>query len=230
MPISLTLQRKLRRWHRGLAVIAALQLLAWTVSGVFFALVDIEHVRGSQHRQPVESGTINLADMAWQVSAVEALELRQRRPGEWIVGVRRDEGMSWLDTSGKELQTLGADDALLLVNRQTDLAATHVEWVDEPVEGSEFRGRPLPLWRAYATERPTTVAYLDATSGEVVAIRNTAWRWWDFLWSLHIMDYDDRSDVNNPLLRVAAWSAFAMALSGAWLLIWSFKRRKRKQA
>ena len=38
------------------------------------------------------------------------------------------------------------------------------------------------------------------------------------------------TDVNNPLLRVATWSAFAMALTGAWLLIWSFKRRKRKQA
>jgi hypothetical protein len=47
---------------------------------------------------------------------------------------------------------------------------------------------------------------------------------------LHIMDYDERTDVNNPLLRVATWSAFAMALSGAWLLIWSFQRRKRKKA
>ncbi len=219
MPISLTLQRKLRRWHRGLAVITALQLLAWTLSGVFFALVDIEHVRGSQHRQPVESGTINLADMAWQVSAVEALELRQRRPGEWIVGVRREEGTRWFDASGEELQTLGANDALLLVNRQTDLAVTHVEWVDEPVEGSEFRGRPLPLWRAYATERPTTVAYLDATSGEVVAIRNTAWRWWDFLWSLHIMDYDDRDTIGTVLLKVFSVLAVFTALAGIVLFL-----------
>ena len=28
----------------------------------------------------------------------------------------------------------------------------------------------------------------------------------------------------------ATWSAFAMALTGAWLLIWSFKSRKGKKA
>ena len=44
------------------------------------------------------------------------------------------------------------------------------------------------------------------------------------------MDYDDRSDVNNPLLRVATWSALAMALAGAWLLLWSFPRRRKKKA
>jgi len=219
VPISLTLQRKLRRWHRGLAVVTALQLLAWTLSGVFFALVDIEYVRGSQHRQPAEVGTINLADMAWQVSEAESLEFRQRRPGEWIVGVQRDGAVSWHDTSGEALETLGADDALLLVNRQTDLAATRVEWVDEAVEGSEFRGRALPLWRAYATERPTTVAYLDATSGEVVAIRNTAWRWWDFLWSLHIMDYDDRDTIGTALLKVFSFLAVLTALAGIVLFL-----------
>ncbi len=43
------------------------------------------------------------------------------------------------------------------------------------------------------------------------------------------MDYQGRTDVNNPLLRVATWSAFAMALSGAWLLLWSFPKRKKKK-
>ena len=35
---------------------------------------------------------------------------------------------------------------------------------------------------------------------------------------------------NNPLLRVATWSALAMALAGAWLLLWSFPRRRKKKA
>lgn len=44
------------------------------------------------------------------------------------------------------------------------------------------------------------------------------------------MDYDDRSNVNNPLLRVMTWAAVAMAVSGAWLLVWSFPKRKRAKA
>ena len=44
-------QRQVRRWHRRIALLCAAQLLAWTVSGVFFAFVDIEGVRGSDHRR-----------------------------------------------------------------------------------------------------------------------------------------------------------------------------------
>jgi hypothetical protein len=47
---------------------------------------------------------------------------------------------------------------------------------------------------------------------------------------LHIMDYQTRDNVNNPLLRVVTWAAVLMALSGAWLLVYSFPRRKRRKA
>lgn len=76
--------------------------------------------------------------------------------------------------------------------------------------------------------RPTL--YLSPATGELISRRHALWRVFDFAWMLHIMDYDERTDVNNPLLRVATWSAFAMALTGAWLLIWSFQRRKGKKA
>ena len=41
-------QRRLRRWHRGIAMVTALQLLAWTVSGLYFAFMDIDEVRGKK--------------------------------------------------------------------------------------------------------------------------------------------------------------------------------------
>lgn len=39
------------------------------------------------------------------------------------------------------------------------------------------------------------------------------------------MDYDTRDDVNNNLLRVAAGTGLVFALSGAWLVFYSFRRR-----
>ena len=219
MQSSLPKQRKLRRWHRWLALLTALQLLAWTVSGAFFALVDIEHVRGHQHRAEAPTDALNFADLNWAVPAAEDLQIRLRRPGEWIIGVKREAGITWYDISGEALPTLDAGEALELVNRQTTLAADRAEWVDEAVEGSEYRGRSLPLWRVFAAERPTTVAYLDAVSGEVVAIRNTAWRWWDFLWSLHIMDYDDRDTIGTVLLKVFSLLAVLTALAGILLFL-----------
>jgi hypothetical protein len=57
MTSPLLWQRRVRRWHRGIALITSVQLLLWTVSGVYFAFVDIEFVRGNQFKtvpEPVE--------------------------------------------------------------------------------------------------------------------------------------------------------------------------------
>ena len=35
---------------------------------------------------------------------------------------------------------------------------------------------------------------------------------------LHIMDYDEREDINNLLLRVVSFLAFLLVLSGVWHL------------
>jgi hypothetical protein len=43
----------------------------------------------------------------------------------------------------------------------------------------------------------------------------------------HIMDYEERENVNNTLLRVASMSGLVFALSGAWLLFYSFNRRRQ---
>jgi hypothetical protein len=42
----------------------------------------------------------------------------------------------------------------------------------------------------------------------------------------HIMDYENRTDVNNLLLRIAAIAGLGFALSGAWLLFYSFSTRR----
>jgi len=40
------------------------------------------------------------------------------------------------------------------------------------------------------------------------------------------MDYDERENVNNTLLRVFSMSGVLLALSGLWLLFYSFNRKK----
>jgi hypothetical protein len=44
---------------------------------------------------------------------------------------------------------------------------------------------------------------------------------------LHIMDYDDRQDMNNLLIRIFTWMAVATAATGGWLLLYSFRRKRR---
>ena len=92
----------------------------------------------------------------------------------------------------------------------------------------EIRSRKPPLWRADFGGWNKPTLYLSPATGELVSRRHELWRIFDFVWMLHIMDYDERENVNNWLLRGFTWLAFATALSGAWLLWFAFPRRRRK--
>lgn len=65
--------------------------------------------------------------------------------------------------------------------------------------------------------------YVDAGTGEVLALRSRLWRAFDFMWGLHIMDLQGREDTHHPLLIGFAGLAFLGTLLGTVLL---FRRRK----
>ena len=44
------------------------------------------------------------------------------------------------------------------------------------------------------------------------------------------MDYEERANVNNNLLRVAAGLGLVLSILGMWLLWFSFNRRKRSDS
>ena len=214
---SLQVQRRLRRWHRFIAIATSIQLLLWTLSGLFFAFVDIDYVRGHQFKVPVSSVTLDLTQFAVTEFEAQHLVVRERLPGEMLVGVHGDSGLQWLDQTGASARALTAEEALALGAIRTVMTPNRSEWVDQPEVGSEYRGAPLPLWRLWESDVPDRVAYMDALSGEVLAVRHGAWRWWDFLWSLHIMSYTDRDTIGTWLLKVFSVMALITAVLGVWL-------------
>ena len=92
----------------------------------------------------------------------------------------------------------------------------------------EIRGRKPPLWRVEFAQWNKPTLYFSPTTGELISRRHELWRIFDFVWMLHIMDYDERENVNNTLLRIFTWGAILMASSGIWLLFYSFHRKKKK--
>ena len=220
---SLQGQRRLRRWHRLIAMATSIQLLLWTLSGLFFAFVDIDYVRGHQFKVPAGPVALDLTQFAVTEFNAQHLVVRERLPGEMLVGVQAESGLQWFDQNGALARALTAEEALALGATRTVMTPDRTEWVDQPEVGSEYRGAPLPLWRLWESDVPDRVAYIDALSGEVLAVRHGAWRWWDFLWSLHIMSYTDRDTIGTWLLKVFS----VMALITAGLGVWLFRATRR---
>ena len=226
-PHPLQKQRRLRRWHRAVALVTSCQLLLWTLSGLYFAFIDIDYVRGHQFKRSLPASQLDLSRLEANLISANKVVIQERRAGELILGVHADKGIEWLDEQGLPITALSGEQALALGNERTVIKPDQFEWVDSDLPGSEYRGSPLPLWRLWKADDPDRVAYVDAMSGEVTVVRHDAWRWWDFLWSLHIMSYEDRDTIGTWLLRVFSLLALATAVLGLWLFLHTRARRFR---
>ncbi len=221
-----------RKAHKWIGLVIGVQALLWVCSGLYMTSISIDVIHGDHlahvEQEPLDPGQTRVTPQA----------LSERFPGMQRFGLKRflstqvyevhhAAGISLVDaTSGKTLSPLPEP-----VVRKAALALYQGQ---APVQSvsllrqapQEVQGRPVPLWQVRFADRGETTLYLSPDTGELLAKRHSLWRWFDFLWMFHIMDYETRTDVNNPLLRVATAIGFLFALSGVWLLFYSFSKRR----
>ena len=215
--------RRFARWHIWLGWAAALPVLVWIVSGLFMAARPIGDVRGEQLRRaaaPMEAAglvapqlpgavtRLTLIDQAGQpVWAATGADQRQARystrdgaplgpvtqPEARRIAAATFAGSAKLDT----LLRLSAAQAPL------DLRKARPSWLASYADGTHL--------------------YIDADTGEVLALRTRFWRAYDFMWGLHIMDPRTRENTSNWFLWIFGSAAMGSCLLGGVLL---FRRRK----
>ena len=219
------------RFHIWLSWIVGLQILIWVATGLFMALSPIETVRGEHLMRKAQAVDLRgatvlppAAVLARETRPVQHLMLKNwlGRPAYEIHYAGG--GAAMVDAgSGKRLTPLTATAAEMAARaayagRATDATATRVDPKAIPLD---FR-RDEPAWAVrfsgVVERRGGTIFYVSAETGEVLARRTDRWRLYDFMWGLHIMDWDDREDFNSPLLIVVSVLALASVLAGAVLL------------
>ncbi|HIN13408.1 MAG TPA: hypothetical protein EYM72_03900 [Gammaproteobacteria bacterium] len=232
-----------RKAHRWLGLIVSIQLLMWTASGLFFSIPDITDVRGEQYLSQTHS--ININQLAREnivpISAIiatakinlEANEtvLLKHRAGRLIYQVEKnapEKKLIFDALTGQPMTYITPTEALSIVVDRTELSPTEAVLINEPKTGSEFRGRDLPLYKVTVTKPKKGIVYVDPVTGEIAAIRTKLWRAWDFLWSLHIMDYQERDDFSQWLLRLFSALGVLTVLSGIILWFYSGKIQASK--
>ncbi|MBC9795920.1 PepSY domain-containing protein [Sinomicrobium weinanense] len=205
---------KVRKIHRYLGVFLGIQFLMWTISGLYFSWTDIDEIHGDHfHREkhPVSfSGLIspNNPDLA-----VHSLVLKEiaNRPYFWVNGsilVDARTGQHKDEITEKEaLQVAGSYMA-------EGMKVTGVERISEAGKHHEYRGRPLPAYVVSYDHPEELKAYVSARDGSFERVRHRSWRWFDFLWMTHTMDYEGRDNFNNLLLRSFSLLGLITVLSG----------------
>ena len=226
-----------RKLHRWLGVVAAIQLFIWMGSGLFFAVMPIDDIRGSYLlEQPAvfRLGHVKLVSPSSLVSQhqelstvnLDQVQIAQRLNTP-IYMVEAEAG--WLVFNAETAEKLGPlteQEARVLASNSTRLPVRSISWVSTVEPGSEYRGGELPAWKVELEGDAHANLWLGANSGKVEAVRTTNWRIYDFLWSLHIMNYGDREDFNSWLLRGFALLGLVTIVSGVVLFVLSLVRRK----
>jgi hypothetical protein len=219
-----------RRLHKWLALLVGVQLVIWAVSGFYMVAVHIDIIHGDMLVQPVEAPlaggldqVLSPADILSARPDAHSLNLfmRGQRP---VYLVASEQGDAVLDArSGEPLPALTGDEAAAIARRyfsgDAPVRSTTLVERDPPSEIAPF---PLPLWRVDFDDRWGTSFYIAPDSGRFVTRRHTLWRVFDFLWMLHIMDYEAREDINNSLLRILSSLALLLGLTGSWLVYLRF--------
>lgn len=189
-----------RNLHRYLSIFVSIQLLLWTISGIYFAYNKIELVRGEQYRLP-KNVEYRIFDRLG-TSIIETIQYGEKSYKTY--------------PEGNVIKPLTKEEAIKITAQKTTLNPLEVSLVTELYPGAEYRGS-LPVYKVKTDTKDDINVYVGYMTGDIGSIRSDSWRIWDLMWSLHIMDYRERDNINNNLLRILSILALVTSISGITL-------------
>ena len=217
------------KWHIWLGWLVGFPILMWMVTGLFMASKPIEEVRGNHLRVSSAPTALPAGELARMVIGGDDLpiEMRTRMQGNSAVTtVTYADGKveRYFAQSGEAVPPVDRTVARTLVAMQIAggdevESLTFFEADEVPFD---FR-RPMPVWQVKLADG--TNVYVGRDTGEIEAVRTRWWRWFDFMWGLHIMDLETREDTSHPILILFAVLGVIGALLGCILM---FRKRKAR--
>ena len=223
-----------RRFHKWIALIIGVQALVWTLSGLYMVAIDLDFIHGDHLIKEETPQRLELSSLSDPLAAARSIPgatgVRLRRIlGRSLYVVTAPDGPVVLDAGSLARVPSPGEEDIRRIARERLNGSEPITTVELRGEVPfEIRGRAAPLWRVQFEGWNKPTLYF-AVTGELLSRRHELWRIFDFLFGLHIMDYDERENPNNLLLRVFSWGALTLTLSGAWLLVYSFPKRKRRK-
>ena len=208
---------KIRKAHRYLGLFLGIQFLMWTISGIYFSWTDIDEIHGDHFRNenpaPLSFNNLVSPTSVLNQKEVTTLELREigNKPYYWI----NDSYLMDAQT-GTLKKEITSEEALQIAQNHmlSTLNVEGIERIEEAGNHHEYREKPLPAYVISYDSPKNIKAYVSIKDGSFQTVRFRDWRWFDFLWMTHTMDYQGRDDFNTLLLRGFSLMGLITILSG----------------
>ena len=227
-----------RTLHKWTGLIIGIQVLIWLLTGLYMVIVDIDFIHGDPMVKNIQTAIIvpdtspvNIAGLIESYPDAVRISL-QTVMGETRYAVITPDQRYLIDPQTAEvLSPLGEKTARAIARFyfNGDAAINNATLITSKPP-TEIQTRRLPLWRIDFDDRFSSSFYIDPYNGKLATRRHQYWRIFDFFWMLHIMDYETRTDAHNTLLIVGQISGLGFAITGVWLLFYSFNTRRRKRS
>jgi hypothetical protein len=207
---------KIRKAHRYLGLFLGIQFLFWTISGLYFSWTNIDEIRG----EDLINKNVELTDFSELISPsklnesnINSIELRD------ISGVP----YYWINNANLYNAYTGNLKSSITKNEAIDIAKQNlvkgleiksINYISTVDKHHEYRNKLLPAYVISFKDKKKIKAYVSSLDGKFQTVRHRNWRWFDFLWMTHTMDYESRDNFNNTLLRVFSLLGLITVLSG----------------
>ncbi|MDT0538224.1 PepSY domain-containing protein [Croceitalea sp. P059] len=214
---SRKLALSIRKTHRYLGLFLGLQFLLWTISGLYFSWTNIDEIHGDHFKQvplsePSFSDLLGTSKIE-AVNSITSLELIAiaDKPYYWI----NKKDLINAKTGLRKLE-ITPEEALEVASRymRTDLKVNSIHQIDSVGPHHEYRGKPLPAYEISYESAENIKAYVALANGAFQTVRHREWRWFDFLWMTHTMDYQSRDNFNTIVLRAFSLLGLITVVSG----------------
>lgn len=224
-----------RKYHKWLALIVGIQALVWCFSGLYMTAIHIEYIHGDHLINNVKQTPINREGVT-PLNKVFLSSIGKIKNIQLTLVNNSPTYLIETEKSNFRINAISLHPQSLLNAKDIEKIATEIYAGESKLNSvellenypKELGGRKEPIWKVTYDDWLNSTLYFLPDNGRLRSKRSDLWRWFDFLWMLHIMDYDTREDVNNSLLRVFASLGLLLVLSGVGLLFFSFKNQKAK--
>jgi len=211
------ISHKIRRVHRYLGLFLGLQFLMWTISGLYFSWTNLDEIHGDQFKnlnyQPMAFDSLISPSSINHHEAINKIEIRDIKKEPYFL---INESFLYNARTGKLKNKISEEDAIYIANNhmKEGLEISSVETIYEIGKHHEYREKLLPAYVINYKSNENIKAYISIENAKFQTVRHRDWRWFDFLWMTHTMDYEGRDDFNNTVLRIFSLLGLITVMSG----------------